>query len=311
MIARSLIEFSYPVRTMVSSPEISLEQAFRQGVLLMNASPTNPAWSNLPDASLNLNVTRPDLVLEWSMELLKAGADVLETRSYGAEPFTAQEHGADRSLRREWNHAAVAIARQATAGKKYTVGAVYSIATLTLLPRHKFEEHVAAFAEQVRDLWTAGVDAIHLAFQHDSQILKAALQGVGAVEHEVRCRIPTIITFDLNNDGTILSGERPEALWGMLRPHTPIALGVVTYGWGQDTVRRLRDLTDVPIGLLLDPFPYAPPTMTENRPIEWLEECISPLLSDHLLSFCGLSCTVPSIEYVKAVSRLIGQRRRL
>ena len=116
-----------------------------------------------------------------------------------------------------------------------------------------------------------------------------------------------MVSFDLNHDGTILSGERPEALWGMLRAYSPIALGLVTYGSGQDTVRRLRDLTDVPIGLLLDPFPYAPPTMTENRPIEWLGECLGSLLSEHVLSFCGLSCTVPSIEYVKAVSRLIGQ----
>jgi hypothetical protein len=116
-----------------------------------------------------------------------------------------------------------------------------------------------------------------------------------------------MVTFDLNYDGTILSGERPEALWGMLRAHSPIALGVATYGWRQDGVRRLRDLTDIPVGLLLDPCPHAPSTMTENRPIELLGECLGPLLSDHLLSFCGLSCTVPSIEYVKAVSRLIGQ----
>lgn len=303
---------------MVSGNEISLEQALRRSVLLLNASPANPAWSSLPDSawggpqfqgSPNLNVTRPDLVLEWSIQLLNAGADVLETASFAAEPFTAESYGADRSLRREWNRAAVAIAREATGGQKYIIGAVGTSALLKVLPpRHAFEEHVASFAEQVRDLWTVGIDAIHLAFHLDSQTLRAALHGVDAVEHEVGCRIPTIVTFDLDRNGTIVSGERPEALWGMLRSHSPIALGLATYGWGQDTVRRLRDLTDIPIGLLLDPFPYAPPTMTQNRPIEWLGECLGSLLNEHLLSFCGLSCTVPSIEYVKAVAVLIREQ---
>ena len=256
--------------------------------------------------SPNLNVTRPDLVLEWSIELLAAGADILETRSFGADAFAAAAYGADRSQRRVWTRAAVAIAQEANAGRKFIVGAVGpSPDLLTLLARHSFEEHVAAFTEQIRDLWTAGVDAIHLVFCLDSKNLRAALCGVAAVEDEMACRIPTIITFDLNPDGTILSGERPEALWEMLRDYRPIALGLATYGYGAETVRRLRDVTDVPIGLLLDPFPYAPPSITENRPIEWLAECLGPLLDEHQLNFCGLSCTVPSIDYVKAIVGLI------
>jgi methionine synthase I (cobalamin-dependent) len=300
---------------MVPRREFSLEQALNQRVLMLNASPANPAWTKLPAAawggtrfqgSPNLNVTCPDLVLEWNIELRNAGTDVLETRSLGADPFTAEEYGADRFLRDRWNRMAVSITCQAASGQNFMIGAVgQSPDLLSMEHRHSFEEHVAAFAEQIRDLWTAGIDAIHLAFYLDSQNLKAALQGVAAVEHELGCRIPTMITFDLNHDGTILSGERPEALWGMLRAYRPIALGLATYGYGQDTVRRLREITDIPIGLLLDPFPYAPPSMTENRPIEWMAECLGPLLDERLLSFCGLSCTVPSIEYVKTVAGLI------
>ena len=70
-------------------------------------------------------------------------------------------------------------------------------------------------------------------------------------------------------------------------------------------LRWLHDATDIPLGLLLDPFPYAPPSMKENRPIEWLNECLAPLLGERLLSFCGLSCTVPSIQYVTAIAGLI------
>ena len=300
---------------MVSHAAIPLEQALDQRVLMLNASTANPAWDELPEAawggpefmhSPSLNVTRPDLVLEWSIELLAAGTDILETRSLGADAFTGVEFGADPAQCRAWTRAAVAIAHEANTRHKYIVGAVGpSPDLLTLRARHTFEEHVAAFTEQILDLWTAGVDAIHLAYYLDSKNLRAALCGVAALEEQLACRIPTMITFDLNPDGTILSGERPEALWEIFRDYKPIGLGLATYGHGSETVRRLRDVTDLPIGFLLDPFPYAPPSMTENRPIEWLAECLGPLLDDRLLKFCGLSCTVPSLEYVKAIGGLI------
>jgi 5-methyltetrahydrofolate--homocysteine methyltransferase len=305
-----------PWKAMVPQPAIPLEDALRLRVLLLNAAPQNPAWHRLPgsawggtqfEGSPNLNLTHPDLVTEWNIQMLDAGADALETLSFGAEPFTSECYGADRALRREWNRSAVALARQASGGEKYTLGAVGTSEALAVLPRHTFEEQIEAFTEQIRDLLTAGVDAIHLVFQFDSLTLRAALHAVDAVQQELGGRIPAMITFDLNRDGTIISGERPEALWEWLRPHRPIALGLATYGWGLDTLRRLRNTTDVPLGLLLDPFPWAPPSMTENRPIEWLGECLRPPLEEGLLNFCGLSCTVPSIEYIRAIAQLIGK----
>lgn len=111
-----------------------LEQAFSQRVLLMNVSPVNAAWRTLPDeawggprlqGSPNLNITRPDLVLQWNIDLLDAGADIIETQSLFAHPLlAAEEYGADRSLRREWNLAAVELARRAANGRKFIVGGV-------------------------------------------------------------------------------------------------------------------------------------------------------------------------------------------
>jgi homocysteine S-methyltransferase len=158
-----------------------------------------------------------------------------------------------------------------------------------------------AFSEQISDLWTAGVDAIHLEFYACGKALKAALCAVAAVEDQLGCRIPTIVTLDLDPGGTIMSGERPEELWEDVRAYKPIALGLVTYGYGQDAVRRLREATDGPLGFLVDP--YRRPD--ENQPVDWLAECLGPLLDERLLSFCGLSCTVPAIEYVREAADLI------
>jgi methionine synthase I (cobalamin-dependent) len=96
-----------------------------------------------------------------------------------------------------------------------------SINLLTFAPRHTFEEHVAAFAEQIHNLWSANVEAIHLAFHLDSKNLPVALRGIVAVQDDLGCRVPIMITLDLT--GTIASGERPEALWEVLREYEPIA----------------------------------------------------------------------------------------
>lgn len=195
--------------------------------------------------------------------------------------------------------------RQAAGKDRYVLGAVGpSPHSLTIQRRYSFEGHVAAYAEQVRDLWRAGVDAIHLAYQLDAANLQVALDSVRLVEDEAQCRIPTLITVDLNPDGTMLTGETLDELWPLLQPYAPAALGLASYRYGQHALRRLRDVTDTPLGLLLDPAPSGHP-QTGNRPVSWRAECLEPLLADHRLSYCGLSCTVPSLAYVQEVARLI------
>ncbi|MFN7926293.1 MAG: homocysteine S-methyltransferase family protein [Bryobacteraceae bacterium] len=220
-----------------------LEEALAQRVLVLNATAANPAW----DAAFspNLNLTHPGLVKDWSAELLRAGADILEANSYGADPFTAAEYGATESQRREWSRAAVSIAREANADhERYIAGVVGpSFDLLSLNARHSFHEHVEAFSEQIHELWAAGVDAIHLVHQPDSKNLCAALDAVARVEDEVAARIPVIITFDLTPLGIIVSGERPEDLSDIWEHRSVIGIGLATYGYGGETLRRLRDRT--------------------------------------------------------------------
>jgi methionine synthase I (cobalamin-dependent) len=300
---------------MSSGSGTSLAQALKERVLVLNTSAFNPAWKGLDpsawggirfEGSPNLNITRRELVLQWQTELAKAGSDVLETFSHGADLITAQEYGADRDGCQRWNVASVSVTREAACGQRLVIGAVgQSTDLLSLNGRHSHSDHITAYAAQMRDLWTAGIDAIHLAFFLDSRNLRAALDAAHLVEDELGCPIPVMITLDPSPGVTMLSGERPEELWPLLRDYSPIAVGFATYGLGHEMLRHLREVTDVPIGLLLDPCPWAPPSMTENRPIAWLAECLMPLLDEDLLSFCGLSCTVPSIEYVRAVVALV------
>jgi hypothetical protein len=156
---------------------------------------------------------------------------------------------------------------------------------------------VTAVRDQVRDRWQAGVDAIHLLFFIDARNLEAAFIGIDAVQQEFGCRIPAMVTLDLPHNGTLLSGHHIDQVWSLAAGYKPAAIGIASYGYGAAELRRLREVADVPLGLFLD--------VCHGESASWLVEILEPLLAERLLSYCGLSCTVPSIEYVKTVAALL------
>ena len=70
-----------------------------------------------------LNIAAPDLVREVHTEYVKAGAEILETNSFGATRHKLQSYGLEGKLR-EINIAAARLAREAAGGKAYVAGAI-------------------------------------------------------------------------------------------------------------------------------------------------------------------------------------------
>jgi methionine synthase I (cobalamin-dependent) len=266
------------------------ESALRERVLAFHTGTTTK------------RISSPELDRVWYRQLVDAGTDALETDTLNSDVAALLDPS---GLRREPIRDAVALARNvATPNDRFVVGAVWVGFSLTLAREVSFDQVASLIAYQVRELSQSGADAVHLPWVQDSMDLMAALDGIKSVEQELGCRIPLVISFDVDPQGTLLSGERPEDMWGSLRPYPPVALGLVTYGYGADQLRRLRDVSQVPVGMFIDPFPWCT-EVASIRPIEWIAECLGPLLDAQLLSFCGLSCTIPSIDYIRAVSDLI------
>src|SRR5437588_4267465 len=70
-----------------------------------------------------LNLTNPDLVREVHEEYVRAGAEVLETNTFGATTHNLQQYGLDARLR-EINLAAARLAREAAGTRAYVAGAI-------------------------------------------------------------------------------------------------------------------------------------------------------------------------------------------
>ena len=152
-----------------------------------------------------LNLTAPDLVREVHAEYVRAGAEIIETNSYGATAHKLQSHGLDKSLR-EINIAAARIAREAAGERAFVAGAIGSLG-LRIEPYGptSFDEAKEMFKEQIAALLEGGVDLFVLETFSDLSEIKQAIRAVKEL-----CDLPVIAQMTIQMDGNTLFGATPE-----------------------------------------------------------------------------------------------------
>jgi 5-methyltetrahydrofolate--homocysteine methyltransferase len=195
---------------------------------------------------------RPDVVLELHRSYLKAGADIVETDTFGATPVVLAEYGLARRCK-EINRKAAEIARKACAeferkgkGKRHSRFVAGSIGpttrSLTLTGGITFAELVKSYTSQVEGLADGGADVLLIETSQDPLNLKAAL---------IACRdaapgLPVAVSATLEPTGTTLGGQTIEAVAVTVEPWQPLWVGInCSTGPGPMTehVRALASLT--------------------------------------------------------------------
>ncbi len=158
-----------------------------------------------------LNLTAPDLVREIHEEYVRAGAEVIETNTYGASATKLQQYGLEGSMR-EINIAAARIAREAADGRSYVAGAVGPLG-LRIEPYGptSFDEAKDLFKEQIAALLEGGVDLFLLETFSDISELRQAMRAV----HEL-CDLPIIAQVAIHDDGNTTFGTTPEVFTARL-----------------------------------------------------------------------------------------------
>jgi 5-methyltetrahydrofolate--homocysteine methyltransferase len=184
-----------------------------------------------------LPVTRPDVVAAVHERYLEAGAEIIETCSFGSLRHVLAEYGlADRTL--EINRAAaglaVAAARRAATPQKprFVAGSMGpGTKTITLTGGISFSAVAAAHGEQARALIEGGVDLLLLETQQDTVNIKASLCGIADCFRSLGRRVPVILSASIEASGTMLGGQTAEALadsvahWGLFGLGLNCALG--------------------------------------------------------------------------------------
>ena len=154
-----------------------------------------------------LNLSNPDLVREIHSEYVRAGADILETNTFGATCHKLNEYGLSASLR-DINIAAARIAREAGGEDIYIAGAIGPLG-LRIEPYGptSFDEAKDFFKEQASALLEGGVDLFVLETFSDLSEIRQAIRAVREL-----CDLPIVAQMTIMTDGNTMFGTTPELL---------------------------------------------------------------------------------------------------
>lgn len=142
------------------------------------------------------NITHPDEVLDIARSYIAAGADMIETNSFGGTRFKLEKFGlADQVF--ELNKAASAISRKA-AGEKFVLGSVGPTGKILMMGDVTEEEMYDAFKEQVSGLEAGGADAIMIETMSD---LDEARLAVRAARENTGLEVFCTMTFEKTVSG--------------------------------------------------------------------------------------------------------------
>jgi methionine synthase I (cobalamin-dependent)/5,10-methylenetetrahydrofolate reductase len=151
-----------------------------------------------------VNCSNPELVAEIHRLYVEAGADCIETNTFGANRFKLENHGLGDRLA-EINRAGAAIAKRAAGGEALVAGSIGPLG-IKIEPwgPTSNEEAAEAFAEQARSLLEGGVDLLILETFADLNEIHQAIRAVRSVSE-----LPVVAQMTLQRDGLGLYGTEP------------------------------------------------------------------------------------------------------
>ncbi|CAN5168673.1 bifunctional homocysteine S-methyltransferase/methylenetetrahydrofolate reductase [soil metagenome] len=189
-----------------------------------------------------LNLTNPDLVREVHEEYVRAGAEVIETNTFGATAPHLQQFGLEGNLRLI-NVAAARLAREAAGERAYVAGAVGPLG-LRIEPYGptSFDEAKDLFKGQIAALLEGGVDLFVLETFSDVSEIRQAIRAVREL-----CDLPIVTQMTILPDGNTSFGTTPEVFTTRLDEWGADVIGL-NCGVGPaivlTAIEKMRVLTD-------------------------------------------------------------------
>jgi 5-methyltetrahydrofolate--homocysteine methyltransferase len=188
-----------------------------------------------------LQLTKPEVIAEIHAQYLEAGADIIETNTFGATTVAQDDYGLG-AYAREMNVAAARLAREAcdrfsSAEKpRFVAGALGPTPkTASISPdvndpaarNVTFDELKAAYAEQASGLLEGGCDLFLVETIFDTLNAKAAIFALDELMEQTGERLPVIVSGTVTDaSGRILSGQTVGAFWHSVRHARPLAIGL-------------------------------------------------------------------------------------
>jgi 5-methyltetrahydrofolate--homocysteine methyltransferase len=205
------------------------------GTMLQQRNPTiedwgGPAFENCPE---NLLYTRPHWIRDIHSLYYKAGADIVETDSFGGHTVTLAEFGLEDKIH-EVNAMAAQITREAAAefeaidGKaRFVAGSIGpTTKAITVTGGITFDALRDGYYKQSKGLIDGGADILLIETAQDTRNIKSALLAINQLGRELGYIIPVMVSGTIEATGTMLAGQDAEALYASLSHANILSIGL-------------------------------------------------------------------------------------
>ncbi|MCH8801436.1 MAG: methionine synthase [Chloroflexi bacterium] len=203
-----------------------------------------------------LTLTRPDVIEEIHRSYLEAGADIIETNTFGATPVVLAEYGLAHEAQR-LNRESATLARRvaeaaSTTGKpRFVAGSMGpTTKTISVTGGITFEELACDYHIQAAGLIEGGVDLLLLETSQDTLNVKAGLEGIDRAFAESGREVPVAVQGTVEPMGTLLAGQDVEAFYTSLAHRDLLWIGLncaTGPSFMIDHIRTLASLSKFPV----------------------------------------------------------------
>jgi 5-methyltetrahydrofolate--homocysteine methyltransferase len=189
---------------------------------LLRAAAERTAGKNLEGCNELVNITRPEVIEAIHARYLEAGADLVETNTFGTTSIVLAEYGIEE-LVYDLSLAAGQIARRAadkvsaaTGKQKFVVGAIGPGTKLVSLGQTTWQELEGTYCDSFRGLLDGGADALLLETLQDLLMVKATIVGAQRAMAESGRSVPLFVQVTMEQTGTMLLGTEIGAALNMI-----------------------------------------------------------------------------------------------
>ncbi len=259
-----------------------------------------------------LNLTRPDIIQSVHETYYAAGADIVETNTFGATALVLAEYGLeDRVI--EINKAAAQVAR-AAADKfsspnqpRFVAGSMGpTTKAITVTGGVTFDELVDNFQLQAEGLIAGGVDLLLLETAQDTLNIKAGAVGLLKALEKSGASIPIMVSATIEPTGTMLAGQGVEALYTSLEHLPLLSIGLNCATGPEFMTDHIRSLSAM-AACLVSVYPNAglpnEDGLYEESP-QMLADKLERFVDEGWINIIGGCCgTTP--EHIAAIAQMV------
>jgi 5-methyltetrahydrofolate--homocysteine methyltransferase len=179
-----------------------------------------------------LTLTAPSVIQHVHEEYLRAGADIIETNTFGATSIVLDEYGLGH-LAEQLNREAAKIAKRAAERfstcerPRFVAGSMGpTTKTLSVTGGATFQQLKEAYFEQARGLIKGGADVLLVETSQDLLNVKTAFLGIEEAFEELEFKVPILISGTIEPMGTTLAGQNIEAFYISVEHMNPVSVGI-------------------------------------------------------------------------------------